>query len=65
MGLVHIVKRSGLPFIQDPRTAEIPIMPEAAIKAVPTAEVIPLTGLAPRLVELSREGMKAKRSATV
>jgi two-component system chemotaxis response regulator CheB len=64
-GLAHIVKRGGRALIQDPKTAEIPIMPEAAIRAVPTAEVIPLTGLAPRLVELSREGVKAKRSATV
>jgi hypothetical protein len=40
-------------------------MPDAAIKAVPTAEVIPLNGLAPRLIDLSREGVKAKRSAAV
>ncbi|HEX7595498.1 MAG TPA: chemotaxis protein CheB [Gemmatimonadaceae bacterium] len=64
-GLAHIVKRGGRALIQDPKTAEIPIMPDAAIRAVPTAEVIPLTGLAPRLIELSREGVKAKRSAVV
>ncbi|HMF99828.1 MAG TPA: chemotaxis protein CheB [Gemmatimonadaceae bacterium] len=63
-GLAHIVKRGGRALIQDPKTAEIPIMPDAAIRAVPTAEVIPLTGLAPRLIELSREGVKAKRSAS-
>jgi two-component system chemotaxis response regulator CheB len=64
-GLAHIVKRGGRALIQDPKTAEIPIMPDAAIRAVPTAEVIPLTGLAPRLIELSREGVQAKRSAVV
>jgi hypothetical protein len=30
-------------------------MPEAAIRAVPTAEVLPLNRLAPRLLELSLE----------
>jgi two-component system chemotaxis response regulator CheB len=64
-GLAHIVKRGGRALIQDPKTAEIPIMPDAAMRAVPTAEVIPLSGLAPRLIELSREGVKAKRSAAV
>jgi two-component system chemotaxis response regulator CheB len=64
-GLAHIVKRGGRALVQDPKTAEIPIMPDAAIRAVPTAEVIPLEGLAPRLIELSRESMKAKRRAAV
>lgn len=59
-GLAHIVKRGGRALVQDPKTAEIPIMPQAAIKAVPTAEVVPLSKLAPRLIELSREGAKAR-----
>ena len=54
-GLTHIVKRGGRALVQDPRTAEIPIMPVAALKAVPSAEVLPLDALAPRLIELSRE----------
>jgi two-component system chemotaxis response regulator CheB len=54
-GLQHIVKRGGRALVQDPKTAEIPIMPEAAIRAVPTAEVLPLNRLAPRLLELSLE----------
>ncbi len=54
-GLAHIVKRGGLALVQDPKTAEIPIMPEAAIRAVPTSEVLPLDALAPRLLELSLE----------
>jgi two-component system chemotaxis response regulator CheB len=57
-GLAHIVKRGGLALVQDPRTAEIPIMPAAAIRAVPTGEVLPLKSLAPRLIELSLERAK-------
>jgi|SRR5689334_23907150 len=54
-GLAHIVKRGGKALIQSPKTAEIPIMPEAAARAVPTAEVLPLPQLGKRLVELSQE----------
>jgi two-component system chemotaxis response regulator CheB len=54
-GLAHIVKRGGRALVQDPKTAEIPIMPEAALKAVPSAEVLALDKLAPRLVALSEE----------
>ncbi len=57
-GLAHIVKRGGRALVQDPRTAEIPIMPVAALKAVPSAEVLPLDKLAPRLLELSLEQTK-------
>ncbi len=57
-GLTHIVKRGGRALVQDPRTAEIPIMPVAALKAVPSAEVLPLDALAPRLIELSLEQAK-------
>jgi two-component system chemotaxis response regulator CheB len=57
-GLSHIVKRGGRGLVQDPRTAEIPIMPAAAIKAVPSAEVLPLDALAPRLIALSLERAK-------
>jgi two-component system chemotaxis response regulator CheB len=64
-GLAHIVKRGGRALVQDPKTAEIPIMPESAIEAVPTAEVLPLEDLAPRLIELSLEWSKAHRRAKV
>src|ERR1700716_3147799 len=57
-GLSHIVQRGGRALVQDPRTAEIPIMPVAAIKAVPSAEVLPLDALAPRLIALSQERAK-------
>jgi two-component system chemotaxis response regulator CheB len=64
-GLAQIVKRGGRGLIQDPKTAEIPIMPDAAIKAVPTAEVLPLLKLAPRLMELGRENAKVERRTAV
>ena len=57
-GLAHIVKRGGLALVQDPKTAEIPIMPQAAIRVVPTAEVLSLETLGPRLIALSRAGVK-------
>ncbi len=57
-GLARIVQRGGRALVQDPKTAEIPIMPAAAIRAVPTAEVLSLDALAPRLIELSRDRAK-------
>ena len=60
-GLQHIVKRGGLALVQDPKTAEIPIMPAAAIKAVPSAKVLSLEGIAVRLVELTLEPVQAGR----
>jgi two-component system chemotaxis response regulator CheB len=62
-GLRHIVKRGGRALVQDPKTAEIPVMPQAAIREVPTAEVLALDKIAPRLLELSREQpVRAKRA---
>ena len=59
-GLANIVKRGGRALVQDPKTAEIPIMPAAAIRAVPTGEILPLHALAPRLIELSHERVPAR-----
>src|SRR3954471_1969486 len=39
-GLAHIVKRGGKGLVQAPKSAEIPTMPEAALRAVPTAEAL-------------------------
>jgi two-component system, chemotaxis family, protein-glutamate methylesterase/glutaminase len=58
-GLAHIVKRGGRALVQDPKTAEIPIMPEAAIRAVPTAESLSLGAMTSRLVELSLDSAAA------
>lgn len=64
-GLAHIAARGGQALVQDPKTAEIPIMPAAAVRAVPTAEVIPLDKLAKRLIELTREQKRAVKRAAV
>lgn len=63
-GLQHLVKRGGLALVQDPKNAEIPIMPAAALKAVPSAEVLSLKGIATRLIELSLEPAARGRRKT-
>jgi two-component system, chemotaxis family, protein-glutamate methylesterase/glutaminase len=62
-GLRQIAARGGLAIIQDPRTAESPIMPRAALKAVPAAQTLPLERIAPYLVSLatSEENTRARR----
>jgi two-component system chemotaxis response regulator CheB len=64
-GLARIVRAGGHGLIQDPKTAEIPIMPAAAMRAVPTAEVVPLDKLAPRLIQLSEEKPRVGRRTAV
>ncbi len=64
-GLAHVVKRGGRALVQDPKTAEVPIMPAAAIRAVPTAEVLPLNDLAPRLIDMCLEETAAGRRTAV
>lgn len=63
-GLQHIVKRGGLALVQDPKDSEVPIMPTAALKAVPAAEVLSLKGIAARLIELSLEPAASVRRRT-
>lgn len=63
-GLADIVKRGGRALVQDPKTAEIPIMPAAAIRAVPTAEVLQLKTLVSRLIELSATNPKVPAGRT-
>ncbi|HEX2600975.1 MAG TPA: chemotaxis protein CheB [Gemmatimonadaceae bacterium] len=64
-GLGRIVRAGGRGLIQDPKTAEIPIMPAAAIKAVPTAEVVALDKMSRRLIQLSEEKPRVGRRTTV
>ena len=59
-GLAQIAKRGGRALVQDPKTAEIPIMPAAAIRAVPTAEVLQLDPMVSRLIELSADKAKVR-----
>jgi two-component system chemotaxis response regulator CheB len=64
-GLADIVKRGGRALVQDPRSAEIAIMPLAAVKMAPSAEVLPLDALAPKLIELSLEHAKVEARTVV
>jgi two-component system, chemotaxis family, protein-glutamate methylesterase/glutaminase len=52
-GLRQIVARGGAGLVQDPRTAESPIMPRAALRAVPTALTLSLERMPPYLISLS------------
>jgi two-component system chemotaxis response regulator CheB len=51
-GLRHIVDRGGSAVVQDPATAESPVMPYAAQRVVPEAKIVPLTGIAECLVRM-------------
>jgi two-component system chemotaxis response regulator CheB len=64
-GLADIAKRGGCALIQDPKTAEIKMMPEAALKATPTAEVLSLDRLAPRLIALGGQPVEVGRRKAV
>jgi two-component system, chemotaxis family, protein-glutamate methylesterase/glutaminase len=52
-GLRRILDRGGLALVQDPATAEVPVMPLAAIQAAPEAEVLALDAIAVRLCALA------------
>ena len=63
-GLRHIVDRGGRAIVQDPATAESPVMPHAAQRAVPEAEVVPLERIADRLVSIvSPKGARMNKVA--
>ena len=50
-GLTEIVARGGTAIVQDPATAERPVMPQAAIDAGVSARVVPLVGLGPAIAQ--------------
>ena len=52
-GLRRIVDRGGYAIVQEPKTAEIRTMPQAALTAVPGAEVLPLDRIGTRLTALA------------
>jgi len=62
-GLARIIALGGRGIIQDPATAEIPIMPAAAVKAAPQAEVLQLENIAPRLVAMVGGSVHGNRKA--
>lgn len=57
-GLRRIVDRGGTALVQDPATAEVIYMPRFAREAVPEAEVLPLSGIAARLRELTQLSLR-------
>lgn len=53
LGLRRIVDRGGYAIVQDPGSAESPIMPSAALRAVPRAHVSALAQVAGHLVTIA------------
>ncbi len=53
-GAARIKKRGGFVIAQDPRTAESPAMPQAAIDAARVDRILPLDRIGPFLIELCR-----------
>lgn len=51
-GLRRVVDAGGYAVVQDPASAEVGVMPAAALKAVPEAQCIPLAGIAAHLRSL-------------
>lgn len=53
-GAARIRERGGFVVVQDPKTAEAPSMPQAAIDATRVDRILPLDRIGPFLVELCR-----------
>ncbi|MEP0871121.1 chemotaxis protein CheB [Trichocoleus desertorum AS-A10] len=51
-GLARIKARGGLAIVQDPKTSESRMMPEAAIATTAVDWILPLADIAPRLIHL-------------
>jgi len=56
-GLAAIQRAGGAVIVQDPSTAECPIMPQAAVAATRTPVVLPLEGIASHLARLTGGGV--------
>ena len=52
MGLAQILAAGGVAIVQDPQSAKASEMPKAAIKKVPTAVILNLSGIASYLISL-------------
>lgn len=55
-GLRRIAEAGGAAIVQDPDTAESPVMPRAALRAVPGARRLPLDQIAAHLTALAAAG---------
>jgi two-component system chemotaxis response regulator CheB len=62
-GLARIVALGGRGIVEDPATAEMPVMPEAAKRASPGAEVLPLQDIPARLLRMINGPAQVKRKA--
>ena len=51
-GLLSLKARGGMTIVQDPDTAECPVLPNAAIALVKVDRVLPLSEIAPYLIQL-------------
>ncbi|HUF65106.1 MAG TPA: chemotaxis protein CheB [Gemmatimonadaceae bacterium] len=60
IGLRRIVDAGGTGIVQDPESAEMPVMPRAARLAVPEATVLPIEKIGPHLVSLAAAGAGAR-----
>jgi two-component system, chemotaxis family, protein-glutamate methylesterase/glutaminase len=54
-GLAQIKAHGGLALVQDPATAESPVLPKAAIKSTAVDRILPLLDIAPFLVGLCHQ----------
>jgi two-component system, chemotaxis family, protein-glutamate methylesterase/glutaminase len=54
-GLAAIAKRGGITVVQDPREAESPIAPTAALACMKPAHVLTIEGIASLVVEVCRQ----------
>jgi two-component system chemotaxis response regulator CheB len=63
-GLRKIVDRGGHAIVQDPATAEVKVMPQAAIRAVPEACVLPMDEIGPYLAGIRGRRMPPCRKAS-
>ncbi|MDQ6684669.1 MAG: chemotaxis protein CheB [Pseudomonadota bacterium] len=55
-GMAAIRGRGGVTVVQDPRDAQMPLMPESALRLGPADHVMPLDGIAGLLASLRRTG---------
>jgi two-component system, chemotaxis family, protein-glutamate methylesterase/glutaminase len=55
-GLALIQKRGGMTLVQDPATAEAPVMPKAAISAARVDMILPLREIGPFLASIRAKG---------
>ena len=62
-GLARIIALGGRGIVEDPETAEVAIMPDAAKRAAPRAEILQLQDIPARLVQMVSGSALPKRKA--